>query len=435
MIGALALALAALLLGLLWQLGRTRPRPATAVAGPADEPASSEPRAAAQPWVPRRPAAEETPPLAPIIDEVKLEKTEVCAGEENLITVKAHTPAHREDGFLHYFVGTTTGRSVPLRLGGPFDDPDMPPLQIRVFGRDNVATTVPLPHYTVKQCEVERALVIDAHQVPNAPYQMALVAKVVEHVRGKTPPRIVKYRWSFGENERPVETPLPVVSHRFAPKDPEALYTEHLVRCEAVAADGSTVVGRQALSVRNAEYDSLHYKNTLVLTVELTPRYPELDAQGRVVQRVRLHHFQPEAVHLEYANITAVTDQTADRPQPSANQPARELLGQTEVPPGDGLEATFVLDTKAQGDAVMIDYDFEGRMADGRRAIAHFSVMRPPPAPTPETGEPVTDPVFAQKIRRAQERLGKKVVNEEEIVDLERQGVFADLGPAQTGGK
>src|SRR5690349_14871515 len=33
---------------------------------------------------------------APVIDKVFVEKTEVCAGEENLVTIEAHSPTGRD---------------------------------------------------------------------------------------------------------------------------------------------------------------------------------------------------------------------------------------------------------------------------------------------------------------------------------------------------
>ena len=38
-----------------------------------------------------------------------VEKPEVCAGEENLITVKAHTPGHKDDAYLKYLIGAGNG--------------------------------------------------------------------------------------------------------------------------------------------------------------------------------------------------------------------------------------------------------------------------------------------------------------------------------------
>src|SRR5262245_47618869 len=112
-----------------------------------------------QPDPPRAPtvaahaAPTEPEPQPPIIDEIKVEKTEVCEGEENLITVKAHTPVGRDDAYLHYFIGTSAGQSVPLRtyLGSDGTADQAPEMQIQVFGRDNVTTTVPVPRYTVKR--------------------------------------------------------------------------------------------------------------------------------------------------------------------------------------------------------------------------------------------------------------------------------------------
>src|SRR4051794_30585712 len=44
------------------------------------------------------PGLDPAPPLTPIIDSITVEKPRVCSGEENLVTVKAHTPEGKEDG-------------------------------------------------------------------------------------------------------------------------------------------------------------------------------------------------------------------------------------------------------------------------------------------------------------------------------------------------
>src|SRR3954463_1295103 len=47
-------------------------------------------------------ATKPRPPVAaPVFAEVRLEKEEVCEGEENLVTVRAHT-TDGNDAFLHY---------------------------------------------------------------------------------------------------------------------------------------------------------------------------------------------------------------------------------------------------------------------------------------------------------------------------------------------
>src|SRR5689334_17758918 len=76
-------------------------------------------------------------PLPPVIDSITVEKDEVCEGEENLVTVRAHTPDDN-DAFLHYQIGPTRGSPVALR--SYLDDREKPSWhRITVFGKNNVA--------------------------------------------------------------------------------------------------------------------------------------------------------------------------------------------------------------------------------------------------------------------------------------------------------
>src|SRR6516165_3902771 len=48
----------------------------------------------------------------PIVDEVSVEKSEVCEGEENLVSVKAHA-SDGTDAYLHTVIGSGLGMKVP----------------------------------------------------------------------------------------------------------------------------------------------------------------------------------------------------------------------------------------------------------------------------------------------------------------------------------
>src|SRR4051812_40130259 len=50
----------------------------------------------------------------PVFDVIRVEKEEVCEGEENLVTVRAHT-TDGNDPFLHYTVAGEAGAQVPVR--------------------------------------------------------------------------------------------------------------------------------------------------------------------------------------------------------------------------------------------------------------------------------------------------------------------------------
>src|SRR5262249_29026454 len=95
-------------------------------------------------------------PNAPIIDEVIVEKTSVCEREQDLVTVKAHTP-DGTDPYLHAAIGMGKGMSVPIKsflLGdGSYSLP-----VISVFGKNAVATRREVPDFTVRNCKPERTV-------------------------------------------------------------------------------------------------------------------------------------------------------------------------------------------------------------------------------------------------------------------------------------
>src|SRR6266436_4287100 len=68
------------------------------------------PRPLAAPLTPARPPAV----APPIFDLVRVEKDEVCEGEENLVAVHAHT-TDGNDAFLHYTVAGEAGAQIPVR--------------------------------------------------------------------------------------------------------------------------------------------------------------------------------------------------------------------------------------------------------------------------------------------------------------------------------
>jgi len=365
---------------------------------------------------------------APIIDEVTVEHKEVCEGEENLISVKAHTLGGRGDAFLHYFIGTQTGQAVPVRSVIPAPGLATPgPMTIRVFGRNNTATSVPMPEYTVKRCQPDRSLFLRSRYVPNSPDELEFVA-IIQELRPSSPMRVTSYRWEFGDGEQ-VITAGSTATHHFAIKNANTLYSEFLVKCEAMGADGRRVMGRMAVSLRNLEFENLAFHKTLVLSVELTPHFPQLDSHGRVVQTVRLYHHQNAPVRLEQAQLTYVKNSDGQEESVDAHS-VGELLGSDEVPPGRGVTQTFQLDPAEHLGTRMLNYTFKGYTFDGIPAVANFSIMVPPAPPTRETGTPVTDRLLTQKILRARERLGKQFVNDEDLIKLEHEGAFDDFKAA-----
>lgn len=399
--------------------------------GPRDEllPPAPAPRAAVTPArgggvSPERPAAVSVSPggpLAPIVDAVELEKDEVCEGEENLVTVRAHTEGGLEDAWLHAVIGGSPGMSVPLRAARGERGTSAPRL-VTVFGRDNVATTVAVPSFRVKDCTETRWLLIERRLRPNSDADLELRATLVD-LEGGARPAPEHWIWDFGDGQS-LETTRSYARHDYGRRRQDTLYSQFLVRVDGVATDGSRVVGRTTVALRNTAFTNLAYAGVLTLVVELEPRFPVTDDHGVVRQQVRLWHHDERPVAITRARSRRNFD---DERRPTvAEISIAGLLGTSVVPPA-GLVTHVSLDTTREPGLFSIDYELEGASATGVPVRGAFSIMVPPPPPTPESSIPVEDPRQRARIRRAMSLLHKAYVTEADLQTLELQGAFSDL--------
>jgi len=399
---------------------------------PEPTPTAVQPRAAEQAEFQLLPAAPATPaslPSAPLIDEVVVEKPELCAGEETLITVRAHTP-DGSDAELHYLIGSGTGQSVPVRAWA--DEQGRPPeLQLTVFGKNNAATTVPVPPLRIKPCRVDTFAVLSHRSLPNrwGSFEFRAQLRQAGKEAGKTPPQARRYVWNFGDGKSE-ETRGPEVTHSYEERGQQTLYSQFLVRVDVATRDGRSLVARDALQLPNPAYESWTRKGIVSLVVALDPPFPVVSASGRVEQGVRLRHYRPDPVAIESAQVVRYYAGGAGE-SPAEPVDVTSLLGTDTIPAGAGIELQVSLDPEAEPDLLAVTYYLKGKSAEGRPAIGSFSVLRPPPKPSPENSTPVSDPQLVAKILRAREKLGKDVVSDEDLAHLERQGEFQDTPPLQ----
>ncbi len=415
-----------------WLLSRERPAPdapapQTRTRGASEDAPS--PALAAAPKSPEAAPAAAARPAPPIVDEIQVEKQEVCSGEENLISVRAHTPDGK-DAYLHYTVGSGTGQRMPLRVwrndDGTYEIPTL-----TVFTQDNVAVTVPIPTYQVKECEPERLVHVMSRRQPNAEDDFEFLAKVVERPARPGQPALkpfvpARYVWTF--DDEPAETTTqPVVSHSLLGKTGvDSMYTQHLVRVDVYDAAGQKVTGRSSLQVLNTAFENFDKKGIVTILTVGTPRFPVLDEDGVVRQSFRLYHRFRGPVRLTKVTTIRAFQGNKEGPPPP-EQVDDASLPVSEVPEGKGAEVKVTFDTKAEPDVFAITYALEGVSADGHPARGTFSLMRPPPKPTRENSNPVTDPVLLAKVKRARELLKQEFVTDEDLFRLEREGRFADL--------
>jgi len=393
--------------------------------GPAPDAPQPKPELAAAPEPP--PAQAEAD--APVIDEVTVEKEEVCEGEENLITVRAHT-ANGTDEFLNYMVGGRKGQQVPVR-SWIADDGENPRLEVKVFGRNNVVTSAPVPAFVVKPCKPERMVLVTSRLRANTWSEFDFEVKINESNAAGNPaasivpfkPRL--YEWSFGDGEK-TSTQLPYATHNYEGRKQDAMFSHLLVEVKVHPEVGEPLVGRTSLQLLNPAFENLATKNVVTLLVQLTPRFPELGSDGVVRQKVRLFHHRDRPVFIHNAVLF--------RHKVTPGEPVHEqvvdpssLLGTTIIPPGKGIEFEARLDTRKDADVFSLEHYVEGKDSEGLTARGAFSVMRPPKLPTKEDNMPVEDPLLKQKILAARRILNRPYVTDEDLWALQRAGKFAEL--------
>ncbi|HEX5752729.1 MAG TPA: hypothetical protein VFZ09_41375 [Archangium sp.] len=426
-----------------WLLSRERPAPAAPVIqvrtrAPSSPEQESAPALAAAPKPPEAEAPAAPEPAPPIVDEILVEKQEVCSGEDNLITVRAHTP-DGNDAYLHYTVGDGTGQRIPLRVWRNDADGSYELPRVTVFTKDNVSVTVPVPPYRVKDCEPERLIHVMSRRQPNSEDDFEFFAKLMERpVRpGQPAPKpfvAVRYVWTF-DDEAPVTTTSPIVSHSMLSNTgASGMYTQHLIRVDAYDAAGRKETGRSSLQVLNTSFENFDKKGIVTLLAVGTPRFPVLDADGVVRQTFRLYHRFRGPVRITRVRAIRAFRGTDEAPPPP-EQVDVASLPVSEVPEGKGTEVKVSFDTRAEPEVFAITYALEGLSAEGHPARGTFSVMRPPPRPTQENSTPISDPVLLAKVKRARELLQQEFVTDEDIFRLEREGKFAGLKVEKPSGE
>jgi len=386
--------------------------------------------AAASTRIAPKTSASAVAPVAPIIDAVTLEKTEVCEGEENLVTVQAHTE-DGHDAFLHFQVGPGSGSPAALRS---YLDPSGRPTSHRVtaFGKNNVATSVDVPTFRVVRCDPAFVAVVERRLLPNtlAEFDFSVIlaksgTKETEDAAGLSfRPR--SFRWSFGDGTPAEESREPHARHDFGARPQDTLYSQFLVTVEVIGEDERRIKARHSLELLNPAFEAFAYKGVVQLFSELTPRFPVLSESGVVDQGIRIWHTRAEPVEITKVTVIRQYVDGVGRSPPETLSPA-SVVGATRIPEGRGLSLRVLLDSRLEPDTLSRDYLLEGRTREGHPARGAFSVMVPPPRPTKERHDPIADPTLIAKIKIAREVLRREYVTDEDLATLDRAGRFANL--------
>jgi hypothetical protein len=186
----------------------------------------------------------------PIIERVRVDKLEVCAGEENFAHPDIHTVDDTDADLRISLAGAgflgvgATGRKLPFRLLMPMDPSTLP--VVIVEGPNGTHAEQRLPYVKVKDCTAAAPLLIDVKQVPDHGPDVFAV-----QVTGA--PQGSALLWDLGDGAR-VTTSEPRVEHDFHGRQQRGRFSDFLVTVQSRDPAGDTHSGSRTIELFNRAY-------------------------------------------------------------------------------------------------------------------------------------------------------------------------------------
>jgi hypothetical protein len=376
-------------------------------------------------FIPATPSA--GAPDAIVIDEVRLEKESVCRGEENVVTVIAHTADPADAAWLRVEVNGVAGDRVPLREWTS-QEPGAEPTRfwrpVVVTGRGGATARVDLEQPAPRDCTNAQELFVAHETEPLSDGRVRFRAELV-HLSDGVSPSIESIAWSFDDGTTEITEGAVGIAHDYSSRPQRTAVSSFLVEARARLSTGDVVRGRAVVTLDNPLFAG---GDADVVAIVADPAAePVADADGaRVEQTFRLRHGAAGPVRIERVTRRRLLQSELGTPRPAA--PA--ALSVDEIA-STGTSVTLSLELDRDGDVVADEYELEGRTADGRPARGRLFVRRPD-VPARLLAR-LDRPAFRARLERARALLGVARVTEEDIYRLELNGAFNDLALEEQG--
>jgi len=314
-----------------------------------------------------------------VIDEVTVDKQEVCRGEEAIVSVRARAIDGGKEFLSIGVVGQPEliGPRFPLRLQESFGDHEM-----RVFarGKNGTATTAAVPPIVVKDCDLPVTVGIDYRRDAAAPDRAWLTARV-ETSADAPAFKAARYLWDFGDGRTEVTT-TPQVEHGYEGRLQDVAYSYFFVTVTAQDASGREVLGSRALRFVNLGFGTFAREKRVTIFAGVKE-----NAGGG--EKIWLYHGAPAAVRLDEVVVTdTILDSNSNETVIArhTHDPA-SLLGFRELPPGSSLDVADLRHLRPTTPDVARVLEISGHTQDGKPASGAFNLLafQPAPAPAPDS--------------------------------------------------
>jgi hypothetical protein len=307
----------------------------------------------------------ERDPLSPIVDAIEVAKREVCRGEENLVTVRAHAPDGADEYLTYGVLGEPDlyGPRIPFVAGRSKNAP----MQIYIRGKRGASTVADVPQVVQKDCDAPPRVEIRVHREASIPDRAWLMARITDPAALSG---AVEYEWVFGFGHRQT-TVTTEVEHSYEERRQTTHYSYFVVTVIA-RAGGRNVTGSRSVRFINFGFTPLVRDDHVTVFAAIDTR-----SDTSTTMRGWLYHGHPSAVHLTRIKVTTEGRGKGEVEEPAVEQDAAALLGVSELPPGESQVMVDLAPLRPSAPGTTRTFQFTGRSADGKAVGGSFVLVAP----------------------------------------------------------
>jgi hypothetical protein len=327
------------------------------------------------PGGPRDPWPSPEPDVGVVIDGVDVDRSEICKGEEVVVTVRGRSTDRDGARFISYGVLGRSDLVGPRFTLHPEESVGYGEMQIALRGRRGFAKAVAVPPVVVKDCEAPDAIVLEQSRRAAMMDRPTLTARLIERGREASarPFQAFEYVWSFGDGSTET-TSGPTIEHSYEARRQDANYSYFFATVEAHDRDGRAVRGSRSLRFVNLGFrPSLEGKVTV---------FSGIDEHAAGGEKIWLYHGHDEVVTIDRVVIKDVAIAGDGREQTTGVRGGDPLavLGFASIPPGQSVVTRDLASLRPSGGVAMRLVEVEGRTPTGRVASGAFNLLPVPQA-------------------------------------------------------
>lgn len=338
----------------------------------------------ASPLSPRTPLVMPEPPSPAghaVIERIEVSRTEVCRGEEVVVTVTARS---RDDGesYLGFEVLNRPELVGPRFSLNPVQSLARGELKVIARGKHGDVAVGDVPAVRVADCDAPATLALELRRSADAMDRAWLTAHVVERAKsdGEAGFEAASYEWDFGDGKK-TTTSEPSVRHSYESRSHETAYSYFPVRVTAKDARGASVTGSRTLRFVNLGFAGLKFKDEVAIFSGF-----ERKPSGR--EEIWLYHGGPEEVELTAVTVKDVsTDAEGREHTTSRSYEPLALLGVARLPPGESVVLSDLTELEPEATRSVRSVEVRGRTRRGHDANGAFTLVAASPEPSSDERE------------------------------------------------